>query len=206
MNPAINPTSERIYAAVKQRVLEGAFRPGERIEAARLAETLNSSLTPVRAALQRLAGEHLVEARPSEGFHRPPITEVSLRDLYEWNGRIAVVAAQLAWPAPSGQAHDERTFATQSSATTSAALFSALARRTGSAACVLALDGLNDQLHAARRIETHVLGELEAELADLVHLFNEADGAGFRQALAAYHRRRVRATPQLVDLLHRPAP
>ncbi|MDR3511056.1 MAG: GntR family transcriptional regulator [Caulobacteraceae bacterium] len=155
MSPAGNPTSERIYAAVKQRVLEGVFRPGERIEAPRLAEALNSSLTPVRAALQRLVGEHLVEARPSEGFHRPPVTEISLKDLYEWNGRIAALAAQLAWSAAPGQALEGPEPAPPAAA---AALFSTLARRTGSSACALALAGLNDQLHAVRRLEAQVLG------------------------------------------------
>lgn len=55
-------TFGRVYAAIKQQLLEGAFRPGERIEPAILSDELGASVTPVRDALHRLAGERLVEA------------------------------------------------------------------------------------------------------------------------------------------------
>lgn len=206
MNPAAHASGDRIYPAVKRKVLEGAWRPGERIEAARLAETLNSSLTPVRAALQRLVGERLVEARPTEGFHRPPVTEVGLKDLYDWNGRIVVLAAQLAWPPPSGQIADIPELSGVTPGAAAAAVFAALARRSASTSCALTVEGLNDQLHAARRLEPLALDGLEAEITELARLLGEPDGGGFRQAATAYHRRRVRATPALVELLYRPAP
>lgn len=206
MNPAAPPSGDRIYAAVKRKVLEGAWRPGERIEAARLAETLNSSLTPVRAALQRLVGERLVESRPTEGFHRPPVTEVGLKDLYDWNGRIVLSAAQLAWATPSGQRAEIPDLSGASPGAAAAAVFATLGRRSASASCALTLEGLNDQLHTARRLEPLALEGLEAEIAELARLLGEPDGGGFRQAAAAYHRRRARATPALVELLYRPAP
>ena len=93
-----DPTSERIYRVVKQQVLDGVFRPGERIEAAQLADLHNASITPVRAALHRLVGEQLVDARPSEGFHAPQVSEPSLRDLYDWNGQVLQIALQLSSP------------------------------------------------------------------------------------------------------------
>jgi hypothetical protein len=206
MSPTANAIADRIYAAVKQMVLDGAFRPGERIEAARLGDRLGSSATPVRAALHRLVGERLVEGRSSEGFHCPPITEVGLKDLYDWNGRILGVAAQLAWPAPARSAAEASQAPDPETGKGAAALFSALARRTGSLACLLSVKALNDQLHAARRLEPQVLEGMDPELTELAGLLHAPDASGFRQALALYHRRRLRAAPQLVSLLHRLTP
>jgi DNA-binding GntR family transcriptional regulator len=98
------PTGNRIYAAVKQQLLSGAFRPGERLDAARMAEWHAASITPVRAALHRLVGEGLVVTESGEGFHTPGVSEASLRDLYAWNGRCLQSAWQLA--ASQGPAAD----------------------------------------------------------------------------------------------------
>ena len=99
------PASERIYATVKQELLDGRYRPGERIDAALLAARHGVSITPIRSALHRLVGERLVETRPSEGFFSIALTEVRLRDLYAWNGNVILLAMRL-WPqeavAPAG--------------------------------------------------------------------------------------------------------
>ncbi|MGH1557293.1 GntR family transcriptional regulator [Caulobacter segnis] len=55
----------------KTQLLDGVYQPGERLDAAVLAERYFWSITPVRAALHRLAGERLVEARSNEGFTAP---------------------------------------------------------------------------------------------------------------------------------------
>src|SRR3546814_5703166 len=74
-------TAERVYDAIKQRIMAHEFRPGDRLDPAVLAELLASSVTPVRHALHMLAGEGLVEARTSGGFHLPSIDEPGLEDL-----------------------------------------------------------------------------------------------------------------------------
>jgi len=47
--------SDQAYDAIKTQLLDGAYRPGERLDAAVLAERYFWSITPVRAALHRLA-------------------------------------------------------------------------------------------------------------------------------------------------------
>lgn len=61
-------TFERVYAAIRQRLREGFYRPGDRLEPAALSDGLNASVTPVRDALHRLTGERLDEARPMKAF------------------------------------------------------------------------------------------------------------------------------------------
>jgi len=45
-------TSERVYHAVKDGLLSGVYRPGERLEPALLAHGRSSSATPVRVVLK----------------------------------------------------------------------------------------------------------------------------------------------------------
>ncbi|QCI78807.1 GntR family transcriptional regulator [Hankyongella ginsenosidimutans] len=53
-----------------------------KLEPAGLAAELNSSVTPVRDALHRLAGERLVESWTSEGFHLPHVKVRLARPLH----------------------------------------------------------------------------------------------------------------------------
>ncbi len=199
-----DPTSERIYRVVKQQVLDGAFRPGERIEAAQLADLHNASITPVRAALHRLVGEQLVDARPSEGFHAPQVSEPSLRDLYDWNGQVLQIALQLSSPTstrpdataiPSGEGQDL--------IANVARLFLMLGERTGNEVCAHAIRSLNDRLHLVRRIEHQVLGDVDTELAAMVAALADNHPNALRQLIVQYHRRRHRAATDIVRRLHR---
>src|SRR5438132_2867759 len=85
-------TFERVYAAIKQQLRCGCYRPGHRLEPAVLSEQLNASVTPVRDALHRLTGERLVEAPRHEGFRVPMLTETMLRHLYAWHRDLVTLA------------------------------------------------------------------------------------------------------------------
>ena len=52
---------------LKEAILRGELRPGEKLTAAALATRWNVSQTPLREAFQRLAAEGLVELRPQRG-------------------------------------------------------------------------------------------------------------------------------------------
>src|SRR3954471_22236340 len=85
-------TFERVYAAIRQRLREGVYRPGDRLEPALLSDQFNASVTPVRDALHRLTGERLVEAPRHEGFRVPLLTESMLRHLYAWHRDLLLLA------------------------------------------------------------------------------------------------------------------
>jgi DNA-binding GntR family transcriptional regulator len=52
--------SEQAYAAVKSRIIDGAYSPGYRLVLVKIAEDLGVSVVPVREALRRLEAEGLV--------------------------------------------------------------------------------------------------------------------------------------------------
>ena len=193
------PTSERIYATVKQELLDGPYRPGERIDAALLAERHATSITPIRSALHRLVGERLVESRPAEGFFRRSLTEASLRDLYAWNGHVLSLAVRLR---PQDRVGQAAPVDGADLARNAADLFLRVAEQSRNEHCFSAIVGLNDQLHAVRRIEPEVIFGIADELEGIAANLSQRQPGELRRAIARYHLRRVRAAPELVRLAH----
>ena len=208
MKQSDRSTSERVYQAVKQQLLSGAFHPGDRIEAGQLAQLHLASVTPVRAALYRLVGEGLVEARASEGFRAPHITEHGLRDLYAWNGQVLLLALQLAAPgalAPGFEPLEASPHSADASGAfeTTERLFNCIAEQSASAQCKAAIRSLNDRLHLVRRLEGDLFGDTGEELDSLVSSFVEGREAEIRRGISAYHRRRVGAAADFVGLIYK---
>jgi DNA-binding GntR family transcriptional regulator len=63
---------ERVYEALRERILSGAYGPGYRIVIDTLAEEFAVSALPVREAIRRLEAEGLVVYRPNAGAHVAP--------------------------------------------------------------------------------------------------------------------------------------
>jgi len=194
-------TAERVYDALKRRLLSGAITPGERLEPARFAEELASSVTPVRDALHRLAGERLVETRASDGFHLPRVAEVHLRDLYAWNAALLQLAIQ-GWPrAPDTLRADTLAVDTPSAV---AMLFALIGARSPNVEHGAQIASCNDRLAAARVAEGRVLDAVEAEIRAMAMTFDHEPGTALRKQLRAYHRRRAVAVPGIVRALYDP--
>ena len=86
----------RALLRMRELLLRGEFRPGERIPEIPLAARLHVSRTPLRLVLHRLEEEGLVAARPTGGF---VASEFSIRDIYdgiEIRGALEGLAAKLA--------------------------------------------------------------------------------------------------------------
>jgi DNA-binding GntR family transcriptional regulator len=71
---------DAVYKTIRQGILTGLFKPGERLDIPEIAEKLGVSLTPVRHALQMLAAEGLIENRPRIGTF---VQGLSVRDIEE---------------------------------------------------------------------------------------------------------------------------
>jgi DNA-binding GntR family transcriptional regulator len=206
MKGPMQPTSERLYLVVKRELLDGGFRPGERIDAAQLAERHFASITPVRAALQRLVGEKLVHARPSEGFHTPQVTEAGLRDLYAWNGHIALLAWRLAVDVSDANQTLARQGAiapVEDAVGATEICFQDLGARSGNDGCLASVLALNDQLHLPRRQETELFADAADELRALKLALNQGRPGEVRRHIANYHHRRMRSADDIVRRLHR---
>lgn len=193
-------TFDRVYAAIRQRLRDGVYQPGERLEPATLAEELNASVTPVRDALHRLTGERLVDAPRHEGFRVPMMTESLLRYLYGWHLDLlllAVLKKQSTALADviTGVQGDAPVRVRQNM------LFLALARTACNPEHVAALEALSHRLEPVQRIEECFLDETEAETNDILAALKAPDRRGLRNSLVRYHRRRERVVPQLLAAL-----
>ncbi|MDG2528239.1 GntR family transcriptional regulator [Caulobacter endophyticus] len=193
-------TGERVYLSIKTFLLsESALRPGERIDVPELSRRFGASATPVRAALHRLVGERLLTALPGEGFLVPRLTEPDLSDLYQWNVALLVNAARSAGgePAISPEAPEgDGPIAALED------LFARLAARSGNVEVEWAVAGASDRLHRPRCAELELVPEFQEETRELRGLAAAGSSTALRQALVAYHRRRLRLVPAIVRSLH----
>jgi DNA-binding GntR family transcriptional regulator len=71
---------ESIAENLRRMVITGELRPGTLVSEAQLAKSLRCGRTPLREALQRLSGEHLVELPPRRGILIP---ELSILDFQQ---------------------------------------------------------------------------------------------------------------------------
>ncbi|MFE7216803.1 GntR family transcriptional regulator [Streptomyces sp. NPDC001698] len=74
------PESQRVRDALENAVVDGHYRPGERLDPARLEQEFGCSRTPIREALQALERSGLVQIRPKQGTY---VTELSVSELAE---------------------------------------------------------------------------------------------------------------------------
>ncbi len=74
---------EKVYAAVRDNILDGRIAPGERVVETRLAEEIKTSRTPVREALHMLEREGLLEAIPRVGYRVKQITLDEIDEICE---------------------------------------------------------------------------------------------------------------------------
>lgn len=199
-------TAERVYDALKSRIMTHEFRPGDRLDPGILAASLAASVTPVRDALHRLTGEGIVETRSAGGFHIPALDEPALKDLYNWSSELLTLAIRT-WPrgeavptavSPSGRGDTARH---------AGLVFLGIARRSANSEHARAVGRLNARLHPVRCIEPRVLADTEAELEGLVEAFQSAINDGRRDRLirvcTAYHNRRRRGAAQIVRARYR---
>lgn len=93
---------DRAYIEIRQRIIGGAYPPGQPLSEVTLAQTHGMSRTPVREALARLCYERYVERLPGRGFFVSRVTVQTITDTYELRrlleGWTASRAAALATP------------------------------------------------------------------------------------------------------------
>lgn len=95
-NKASASHSDRVYRAVRERLVTFALRPDERINESALARQLDTSRTPLREALNRLAAEGFLTLSEGRGFHCAPFRPENVLELYELRQAIEAEAARLA--------------------------------------------------------------------------------------------------------------
>lgn len=95
------PAADRVYAHVKQGVLERRYEGGTLLTEGELAEAVGVSRTPVREALLRLEVEGLIKLYPKKGALVLPVSAQEIADVVETRQLVEEHAARKAVPAPS---------------------------------------------------------------------------------------------------------
>lgn len=90
------PLAAVVAKAVRERILSGAYAPGERLAEERLSTEVGVSRVPVRDALRQLAAEGLVVLRPRRGAVVVSHTTEEVRDLIEVRATLEGLNARLA--------------------------------------------------------------------------------------------------------------
>ncbi|GAA0794781.1 GntR family transcriptional regulator [Clostridium sp. AF19-22AC] len=90
------PLRDVVFNTLRQAILRGELKPGERLMEIQLANKLGVSRTPIREAIRKLELEGLVLMIPRKGAEVAEITEKNLRDVLEVRGALEELAIRLA--------------------------------------------------------------------------------------------------------------
>jgi DNA-binding transcriptional MocR family regulator len=188
---------EPTYEKIRNRLIEGIWPQGERLQALRIADDLGVSMTPVRDALNRLAGERMIEVVPGNGFRTVRMPPDTLRDLLALN-RDLLTQVCLARPLRA-----ERTskLGTGGYADLLGKLYEAIAVATGSNEIVETVKGISSRLHRARQFEPHVIKTSSADLARMIEAWSQAATETLQARLIAFHDERLANTEAIAQLI-----
>ncbi|MEP7328047.1 MAG: GntR family transcriptional regulator, partial [Betaproteobacteria bacterium] len=93
--PSRASLTDDAYQAIRRRILDNVYPPGQQVLESVLAEDLGISRTPVREALIRLANEGLVEVIPRHGMRVLPVSPLDMREIYEVLTALESAAAEM---------------------------------------------------------------------------------------------------------------
>ena len=96
MQDAFLPLRDVVFKTLRQEILTGELKPGERLMEIHLANKLGVSRTPIREAIRQLELEGLVIMVPRKGAQVASITEKSLTDVLEVRLALEKLAVELA--------------------------------------------------------------------------------------------------------------
>ncbi|MGW7073635.1 GntR family transcriptional regulator [Streptomyces sp. NPDC054855] len=95
------PAAERVYAHVKQGVLDRRYEGGTLLTEGELAQAVGVSRTPVREALLKLEVEGLLRLYPKKGALVLPVSAQEIADVVETRLLVETHSVRKAVPAPS---------------------------------------------------------------------------------------------------------
>ena len=90
------PLRELVFESLREAIIQGQLRPGERLMELQLAEELGVSRTPVREAIRKLELEGFVVMVPRKGAYVAGITDKDITDVFEVRAGLEALAAGLA--------------------------------------------------------------------------------------------------------------
>lgn len=90
------PLREIVFESIREAIIDGKLKPGERVMEVQLAEKLGVSRTPVREAIRKLELEGLLIMEPRKGAYVADVSLKDLVDVLEVRSSLEGLAASLA--------------------------------------------------------------------------------------------------------------
>lgn len=75
---------EQVYEVLKREILDGSYKPGERIQELQVAKRLNVSRSPVREAIKELIGEGLLEYVPNKSITVKKLSITEINEIFDF--------------------------------------------------------------------------------------------------------------------------
>ena len=92
---------ERIVDAIRNAIIKGERKAGERVSEPEIARRFGISRTPVREALRQLDSEGFLQVTPRRGARVSKLTEKDVNEYYELKSLLEGCAARIATPSIS---------------------------------------------------------------------------------------------------------
>ncbi|MBE3586904.1 MAG: GntR family transcriptional regulator [Thermoanaerobacter sp.] len=90
------PLRELVFESLREAIIQGRLKPGERLMEIQLAEEMGVSRTPVREAIRKLELEGFVVMVPRKGAYVAGISVKDIVDVFEVRAALEALAAGLA--------------------------------------------------------------------------------------------------------------
>ncbi|MDN5292923.1 MAG: hypothetical protein PWQ91_490 [Eubacteriales bacterium] len=90
------PLREIVFETLREAIISGRLKPGERLMEVQLAEEMGVSRTPVREAIRKLELEGFVVMVPRKGAYVADISLKDIADVFEVRAALEGLAAALA--------------------------------------------------------------------------------------------------------------
>jgi len=200
---ATHSKSVYAYEQIRLALRSGSYTPGQRLDPTTLAKEFHISPTPVRFALYRLVGESLIVDHARDGLHVPLLTEVALRDLYDWMESLLLMACDKG-PSPTARKPEPLQLAAADADLVGLTwqLFDSIALVTARTSLHRAVEQANDGLGPIRRAKQGLIKDGFEELSVLNRHWEAHDMPALKAALHDYYERRKRLVPCIVALLN----
>lgn len=193
-----------IVETLRERILDGTYRPGQRLNIADLATQFSVSPVPVREALRNLETEGLVEFRLNRGVVVRELSASEVRELYLLRAPLEALAATEAVRGVTAQSiRSLRTVLRQMKKARGAADWHVLHNEFHHQFCALSelprliqlVEVLRGQMHPYAKLYLSDLGHLEqaeAEHEQMVDLLEKRNASELRTLIKQHLRRPAR--------------
>lgn len=156
------PLRDVVFNTLRQAILTGELKPGERLMEIHLGNKLGVSRTPIREAIRKLELEGLVTMIPRRGAVVAQITEKSMNDVLEVREALDVLCVELACDRITDEELKElnsacmefelsvKTKDTKKIARADVALHDIIVRATGNQRLIQLVNNLSEQMYRYR--------------------------------------------------------